>query len=142
MMEFMLKDARARNIDFVLVQGFSPSGMGLYRKFGFMLYGQNGTLVRAVRSNSAILHPNTYRAWDVEWMKDFNERGGKRRSTVGYRKSQDTYERRKAFFGTPSFKSDDDKNTPDMIVPDSMIREIRPYPDWAYKYAPKSAWPF
>jgi len=103
-----------------------------------MSYGQYGTLVRPVGTRQKILHPNTYRAWNIEWMTYFNQytaAHGGRKDKVSYRKSQDTYDFRKRFFGTSS-------NVPSMIVPEKMIKEIRPYPDWAYAHSPKSAWPF
>lgn len=143
MMDFVLKDAAAKSktVDFVLIQGYSPSGLGLYKKFGFMSYGQYGTLVRPVGTRQKILHPNTYRAWNIEWMTYFNQytaAHGGRKDKVSYRKSQDTEDFRKAFFGT----ADSSSNVPSMIVPEKMIKEIRPYPDWAYAHSPKSVWPF
>lgn len=142
MMDGVLKDAaKSKTVDFVLIQGYSPSGLGLYKKFGFMSYGPEGTLVRPVGTRQKILHPNTYRAWNLEWMTYFNQytaAHGGRKDKVSYRKSQDTEDFRKRFFGT----SPTDKNTPSMIVPESMIKEIRQYPDWAYAHSPKSAWPF
>ena len=65
---------------------------------------------------------------------------GGRKDKVSYRKSQDTEDFRKRFFGTSS--SINKNAPPSMIVPESMIKEIRYYPDWAYAHSPKSAWPF
>ena len=141
MMDILLKDAK-KKVDFVLIQGYSPSGLGLYKKFGFLSYGQYGTLVRPVGTRQKILHPNVYRAWDLEHMTYFNQytaAHGGRKDKLSYRKSQDTDDFRRRFFGSSSIN----KNAPpSMIVPDSMIKEIRYYPDWAYAYSPKSVWPF
>lgn len=149
MMASMIRDAEASgNVDFVLIDRASPPGLGLYKKFGFAVYGGiAGTLVRAVSGRFQILHPNMWRAWDLEWKEQANKfyvangqygRRG-RKSTVGYRKSRDTEDFRKRFFGTADPSSN---NVPSMIVPEKMIKEIRPYPDWAYAHSPKSAWPF
>ena len=143
MMDVVLKDAKntKKTVNFVMIQGYSPSGLGLYKKFGFMSYGREGTLVRPVGTRQKILHPNVFRAWNIEWMTYFNQytaAHGGRKDKLSYRKSQDTYDFRKAFFG----KADSSSNVPSMIVPESMIKEIRYYPDWAYAHSPKSAWPF
>jgi hypothetical protein len=141
-MNYLIEDARSENIEFIIISGYSDSGLGLYIKFGFKFYGKHGNLVCPIQSPHSILHPNVFRRWNIIKLIHFNaymaSQNLKYKQKLPIRKSEDTYEYNKEFYGTPDY----DMPSNSMVVSDDMIRQIQPFPDWAYKYSSKSIWPF
>jgi GNAT superfamily N-acetyltransferase len=143
LLEHVIEDAQRNGIHFIIVEYATGAGLGLYKKYGFQTYANKGHLVRYISGRDRILHPNTFRSWDLDYLVHANEyamstRGnGRTRRMTHLKKSEDTYEKWRDDFAVydPARDIYDlkyGKNVPPMIIPDSMIRDIRPYPDWVY----------